>query len=215
MDKFRSTSIAPFKEAVKDSPSHVLPGAAAIIVISLGAGLVFTVATGLICLGLDKPFRIALVTGGAVMFLVALYWFLQGQNIMWTSERITGIDQEGVVGQPQLPPPHVVIEAQKEDSGSSWVLADLPGDPRIQAAWIEAAGKRQSLAIEYWEPLFGYTITKYGQQMPVYTLFRSCLIQRGWLIDRGSHGVILSNEGRRILTGALPQLLALPSGEEE
>lgn len=202
----------PFKEAIKEVPSYTGSAIRATVGMSFAAGIVFIVATVFLCIAFQWQVRVAFAVGGVAMFVVAIYWFSQGQSLMWQREEIIGqdINNDGFIGQPQLPPAsHVVVEAQAEDGSNSWVIAKLPGDKRVICAWIKSAIERQSLAVELWEPQFGDTFSRSGQKIPIYTIFKQVLRDRGYLIDRGSHGVILSNEGRRVLSGALEQMSAM------
>lgn len=208
----------PIKEAVRETPAFALPAVAAAIGISLGLGVVvFLGVWGFFCaINSASPWRPAAALSGVAMVVCVLYWAFDGaERIMWQRETVIGqdINRDGFIGQPTKPVRSVVVETHTGE-GNNWRTGEfpLPDDDAVYLDWIDAAIHRRSLAAEKWEALFGYVYPS-GIKTPVYTLFKKELDKNKWIIDRGSHGILLSNEGRAVFVREKEQL-ALPESVE-
>jgi hypothetical protein len=146
------------------------------------------------------------------MILCILYWAFDGvERISWQRETVIGQDiNRSPYGRPQQTK-FLVIEQQDGNTMDRTELP-LPEDDMVLREWIEAAISRRSLAADKWEAGFGYVYPN-GIKTPVYTAFKDEIIKRKWVIDRGSHGIIISNEGRKVFARQLEQL-ALPENVE-
>jgi hypothetical protein len=208
---------ASVKEAVRETPAFAEQAAKVAIGLSIGVGILVFFGTWALSMALDitSPWRPAAALGGISMILCILYWAFEGvERITWQRETVTGhdINNDGFIGQPTKTD-FLIVEEHYGD-GNHWTTSELPlpEDRQVLCDWINAAVARRSLAAEQWEQRFGHTYP-HGLKTSVYTLFKEQALKSGWLIDRGSHGVVLSNEGRKVFARQLEQM-ALPESVE-
>jgi hypothetical protein len=134
-----------FKEATRESPDY-LTQTLAIVPLSMGVGFVVLIGAGLICWGLQESARSALVVGGLVMCVCALYafWRVWDDRIYMAIESITGHDwnQDGFVGEP--PPPRTVTIEITNPNNNNLQFLQIPEplfDKLPMIAYLLRAGK--------------------------------------------------------------------------
>jgi hypothetical protein len=206
---------ASVKEAVRETPAFSVQAAGVAIGLSLGVGILMFLGAWFFAMAFDitSPWRPGAALGGLSMILCILYWAFGGgvERISWQRETVIGQDiNRSPYGRPQQTK-FLVIEQQDGNTMDRTELP-LPEDDMVLREWIEAAISRHSLAADKWEAEFGYVYPN-GIKTPVYTAFKDEIIKRKWVIDRGSHGIIISNEGRKVFAKQLEQL-ALPESVE-
>ena len=119
-----------FKEATRETPDY-LTQTLAIIPLSIGVGLVVLIGAALICWGFQKPASAALVLGGLVMSLCALFafWRVWEDRLYMALETITGhdLDGDGHIGVPQQVEGDWRIILENENDGhQAWLQFDTP-----------------------------------------------------------------------------------------
>ncbi|NIV31788.1 MAG: hypothetical protein GWN58_20570 [Anaerolineae bacterium] len=189
-----------FKEARKETPA--LGQTLAIIPLAMGVGFVVLFGAALVCLGLKMNARGSLVLGGAAMIGAVLFLFRRVivHELYMVFERITGQDlnQDGYVGEP--PKTSITFQASER---TSW-MAELPASPALILEWGEAALSGRSLGYRQWGKRFAM-LPDGSDGAQRYSEFRDALVRGMLAVERGKHGIALTERGVQQFTEHVAQ----------
>ena len=197
------TDIAPnfaFEEARKETPA--MGQTLAIVPLALGAGFVVLVGGLLICWGFKVPAYGALAIAGAVMIaaILFLFWRVIVHELYMAVEIITGRDlnQDGYVGAP--PMTNITFQATER---TQW-MAELPASPALILEWGEAALSGRSLGYRQWSRRFAM-LPDGSDGDKRYSEFRDALVRGKLAMERGNHGIALTDRGIQQFTEHVAQ----------
>jgi len=179
-----------FKEATRETPEYL---GQSIVIVPLSIGVGFAVLLGglLICWGLQKSGRGALVAGGVAMAGCALFafWRVFKDELYMAIETITGHDwnRDGYIGAPST---HIQFQASDR---TTW-MATLPAPPELIYDWGKTYLNGGSMGYRQWQHRFAL-LPDGSDGDRRYAAFRAALVRHELAIEKGKSGISLTERG--------------------